>query len=127
MTRLDWVERVARRLGADLEDQSMNAVDQVDLQVLGRRHAITAHLELDTEGGPNGVLICEGGVTDGWALCVQDGHGQFVHNGLKLHYARLLTPQRLPPGPVAQRLEFEPNGAAEGGAPRQWPAFEPPR
>ena len=33
VTRLDWVERMFRRLGANLADQTLSAVDQVDLQV----------------------------------------------------------------------------------------------
>lgn len=33
VTRLDWVERMFRRLGANLTEQTLSAVDQVDLQV----------------------------------------------------------------------------------------------
>lgn len=81
-------------------------------RLIGRRHAITAELDVDALAG-DGVLMCEGGMTGGWSLFVQQGRGHYVHNALKLHYATLSTPQPLPAGRVSLRMEFEPLAAAQ--------------
>lgn len=77
-------------------------------RLLGRAHAITAVLDIPHDGTARGVLMCEGAMTGGWSLFVQGGRAHYVHNGLRIAYAVLSTPARLPTGRCELRFEFEP-------------------
>jgi arylsulfatase A-like enzyme len=88
-------------------------------RLIGRRHSITAILDMPPNGGAEGVLMCEGAMTGGWSLFIQNGHGHYVHNGLRIAYETLSTPEPLPAGRCELRFEFEPTTAPKPPESRQ--------
>lgn len=80
-------------------------------RLIGRKHVITAIVEIPENQAVEGVLMCEGAMTGGWSLFIKDGHAHYVHNGLKISYVALSTKEVLPPGRCEIRFEFEPTSA----------------
>jgi arylsulfatase A-like enzyme len=78
-------------------------------KVLNRPYSISADVEIP-DGGAEGVIYAQGGVTGGIALYVKDNRLHYVHNyvGRSEYRATALTP--LKPGAHQLRFEFEPTG-----------------
>ena len=64
---------------------------------LNCRHSFTARLALNRADN-QGFLVGQGSELSGWALFVQDGHGVYVNNCVKLHVSELRTSVALPVG-----------------------------
>ena len=64
-------------------------------QLLGRDHAVTAHVIIP-EGGAEGVLACSGGEFGGWSLFLKDGKLYYAHNYLKIKEYELTSLNPVP-------------------------------
>jgi arylsulfatase len=78
-------------------------------RVLNRPHSITARVEIPPEGA-EGVLLCQGAATGGYALYVKDNTLQYVHNYLSREMFEVRADTPLTPGKHELRFEFEPTG-----------------
>ncbi len=81
-------------------------------RVLNRPHSITASVEIPPEGA-EGVLLCQGAATGGYALYVKDNTLQYVHNYLSREMFEVRADTALTPGKHELRFEFEPTGAMD--------------
>jgi arylsulfatase A-like enzyme len=89
------------------------------VNVKNRRHAITAHVEVEGPGPHQGVLAVQGSVLGGWSFhLLGDGRLCYVHNLSGWREYRVEGPvgDRLGPGPHTLRFEFTP---AHDGAPHR--------
>lgn len=80
----------------------------------GRPYEILAALQVPAEGDCDGVIVCHGAHTGGYALYVQDRRVRFVHNLLGADLQRVGAEVELPAGPVLVRLRFTPTGRTAG-------------
>lgn len=74
--------------------------------VRNRSHVITADINVP-EGGAEGVVVSNGGIDGGYALCVMDGRVHYVSNYLGREHFVVSCEKPVPEGPVTLRLEFE--------------------
>jgi arylsulfatase len=74
----------------------------------GRQYQMLAVLDVPTAGPLDGVIVCHGSHTGGYALYVKDRRLQFVHNVLGTTWHRIGADVELPAGPVLARLTFTP-------------------
>ncbi len=80
----------------------------------GRAHQILASLEMPADGPTDGVLVCHGGHTGGYALYIKDRRLRYVHNMVGRAEHRVVAEVELPAGPVLARLTFTPTGRNAG-------------
>jgi arylsulfatase A-like enzyme len=78
-------------------------------RVLNRPHSITADAEI-SDGGAEGVLICQGSNAGGWTFYVKDGRLRYAHNYVGRATYQVSAPDALPAGRHQLRFEFEPTG-----------------
>ena len=78
-------------------------------KLFNRPHSITADVTIP-DGGAEGVLLAQGGVSGGFVLYVKDGKLQYVHNYMGLHEYRVVSSKEIPKGRAKLRYEFEPTG-----------------
>jgi len=78
-----------------------------------RSHTITAEVVVPT-GGAEGVLLAHGSWFGGYALYVQEGRLQYVHNYLGLEEYRISSDVAVPSGPVTLRFQFRRTGEHRG-------------
>ena len=78
-------------------------------KLFNRPHSITADVTIP-DGGAEGVLLDQGGVSGGFVLYVKDGKLQYVHNYMGLHEYRVVSSKEIPKGRAKLRYEFEPTG-----------------
>jgi arylsulfatase A-like enzyme len=74
----------------------------------GRPHQILAALDVPAEGPTDGVIVCHGGHTGGYALYLKDRRLRFVHNLLGTTWHTVAAEVELPAGPVLARFTFTP-------------------
>jgi hypothetical protein len=79
------------------------------VHVLNRPHSITADVEIPA-GGAEGVLLCQGTGSGGYALYIKDGKLQCVHNYVSREYFQVVSVEPVPEGRHQLRFEFEPTG-----------------
>ncbi len=79
----------------------------------GRAFQVLAALEVPFEGPTDGVIVCHGGHTGGYALYVKGRRLRYVHNLLGTKEFVVAAEVDLPVGPVLARMTFTP---AEGTA-----------
>ncbi len=84
-------------------------------KVMNRPHSITADVTIP-EGGAEGVLLAQGGVSGGYVLFVKDGRLHYLHNYLGLHEYTVSSSDNVPHGRTQLRYEFEPTGPPEMAA-----------
>ena len=82
--------------------------------VRNRSHTITAHVELDGEGPPEGVLAAQGSGFGGWALYAKDGELRYVHNFVARDTHEVAVPLPASPGPHTFEFAFERTGDNAG-------------
>jgi arylsulfatase A-like enzyme len=75
-----------------------------------RPHSITAEVVIP-EGGADGVLLAQGGVSGGYALYVRDHKLHYVYNYMGLQEFTITSSMDVPEGECSLRYEFEPTGA----------------
>jgi arylsulfatase len=79
-------------------------------KTLNCRHSFTARLTL-ADRNQQGFLVGQGSDLSGWMLVVEEGHGVYVNNCVKLHVTRVRTAHPLPLGrEVSLAVEYEPLG-----------------
>ena len=76
--------------------------------IVNCRHSYTAWLTL-ADRGQQGFVVGQGSELNGWVLLVQDGHGVYVNNCVKLHLTSVRTELPLPIGrEFSLAVEYEP-------------------
>jgi hypothetical protein len=87
------------------------------LNFKNRSHSITAQLVIP-DGGANGVLFAQGGVTGGWSLYLKDGRPKYHYNFANLeHYERWCRSQRCEPLPGRRGVVTCPGWRQRTGGP----------
>jgi arylsulfatase A-like enzyme len=86
------------------------------LSMKNKSYAITADVDVP-KSGAEGVIIAQGGNTNGWSLYAKDGKLKYCYNyfGIELSFAE--SKQALTDGPHQVRMEFkyDGNGLGKGG------------
>ena len=86
------------------------------VNIKNKSHAVTGEV-IVAEGGADGVIIAQGGLTGGWSLYVRNGRPKYCYNffGIDRTYVEGDTP--LPTGTHQVRMEFayDGGGLARGG------------
>jgi len=79
------------------------------INIKNKSHAVTAQVEVP-DGGANGVIVAQGGVTGGWSLYAHEGKLVYVYNffGLQRYYVRAEAP--IGAGSHQVRMEFAYDG-----------------
>lgn len=84
--------------------------------IKNKSYSLTAEVEVP-ESGAEGVIIAQGGSTNGWSLYAKDGKLKHCYNflGIKLSFAE--SSKSIPPGKHQVRMEFKYDGGglAKGG------------
>jgi arylsulfatase len=87
------------------------------LNIKNRSYSVTADVEIP-ESGAAGVIIAQGGNTNGWSLYAHEGKLKYCYNllGMKLTFVEGESP--IPAGKHQLRMEFKYDGGglAKGGA-----------
>jgi arylsulfatase A-like enzyme len=87
------------------------------LNTKNKSHAITADVNVSPSGAAEGVIIAQGGNTNGWSLYAKGGKLKYCYNffGIKLSFVEATEP--LPAGKHQVRMEFKYDGGglAKGG------------
>jgi hypothetical protein len=83
------------------------------LNVKNKSHSITAELVIP-QGGANGVLFAQGGVTGGWSLYLKDGRPKYHYNWSSLEHYEVAGDTPIPAGEHQLRLEFAYDGGGLG-------------
>ena len=81
-----------------------------------KSHSVTAEVVIP-DGGANGVILNQGGITGGWALYLHDGRPTYHYSFLGLDRATIAAAEPLPPGEHQVRVEFayDGDGLGKGG------------
>ena len=86
------------------------------LAMKNKSYSVTAEIEVP-QSGAKGVIIAQGGNTNGWSLYVKDGRLKHCYNflGMKLFFAE--SAHAIPAGTHQLRMEFtyDGGGLAKGG------------
>ena len=78
--------------------------------IYNRPHSITADVVIP-QGGAEGVLLAQGGVSGGYVLYVRDHKLHYVYNYMGLQEFTVTSNMDVPEGECSLRYEFEPTGA----------------
>ena len=79
------------------------------VHVLNRPHSITADVDIP-KGGAEGVLLCQGTGSGGYAFYVKDGKLKYAHNYVSREIYHVGSAETVPEGRHQLRFEFEPTG-----------------
>jgi arylsulfatase len=83
--------------------------------VKNRSHTIVATVDMPKQGG-DGVLVAAGGLVGGYSLYVRDRKPVYEYNWFTQSRYRIASPQALPVGEAAIRVEFlSDGGVGKGG------------
>ena len=83
------------------------------LNVKNRSHDVTAELVVP-DGGAEGVLINQGGITGGWSLYLKDGRPAYTYSFCGIEFSTAAAPESLGAGEHQVRLEFAYDGGGLG-------------
>jgi len=86
--------------------------EDVVLNTINARHAVTADIELRADDG-EGVIIAQGGRFAGWALYMKDGRAHYEYNYFGDERTKLASPV-LGPGKHRVTYEFVPDASKPG-------------
>jgi arylsulfatase len=89
--------------------------DDCVLNLKNKSHAVTAELVVP-EGGANGVLFAQGGITGGWSLYLKDGKPKYHYNFGNLERYEVASDEAIPAGEHQLRAEFAYDGGGIGKA-----------
>ena len=86
------------------------------LSIKNKSHAVTAEIEVP-ESGASGVIIAQGGSTNGWSLYAHEGKLKYCYNFFGVDLSFVEGTQSIPSGMHQVRMEFkyEGGGLAKGG------------
>jgi arylsulfatase A-like enzyme len=83
------------------------------LNVKNRSHQIEAEI-IVPDGGADGVLINQGGITGGWSLYIKDGRPAYTYSFCGREFSTARADQPLTPGEHQVRIESAYNGGGLG-------------
>jgi hypothetical protein len=83
------------------------------LTLKNKSHSITAEIEVP-DGGANGVVIAQGGITGGWSLYLYEGRPRYCYNFLGLEHFFVSGADLLGAGTCQIRVEFDYDGGGVG-------------
>ena len=83
------------------------------LSLKNKSYAVTAEVNVP-EGGAEGVIVAQGGVTGGWSIYSKAGKPTYCYNFLGLEHYFVEGEQPLPPGQHQVRMEFAYDGGGLG-------------
>jgi arylsulfatase len=106
------IRGTTQRFYAGMGRLSENSV----VSIKNRSFAVTAEVEVP-DGGPEGVLIAQGGRFGGWSFYAKGGHLRFVYNVLGIQEFVVSSDSPVPSGSHRLRIEFtyDGGGLAKGG------------
>ena len=77
-------------------------------------HTVTVNATIP-DGGAEGVLLCLGGDSAGWSLCLEGGKLVYHYNWFDTERFKVESEDELPAGRAEIRMEFVNEGATPGG------------
>ncbi len=86
------------------------------LNIKNKSYAVTAEV-IVPEGGAEGVIVAQGGITGGWSIYVKDGKPSYCYNFVGLDHYFVEGEKTIPAGTLQVRMEFDYDGGglAKGG------------
>jgi arylsulfatase len=78
-------------------------------------HSVTVSAQIP-EGGAEGVLMCVGGDTSGWAFTVEDGKLTYHYNFFDTDRTKVESAKPLPTGQAELKFDFVSDGVGKGAA-----------
>ena len=78
-------------------------------QIYNCPYSISADVEIP-EGGAEGIILCQGSRSAGWALFLKDGCLHYIQNYVGLERFKVGSDKAVSPGKHNLRFEFEPTG-----------------
>ena len=86
------------------------------VSIKNKSHSLTADLDVP-KSGAEGVIIAQGGSTNGWSLYAKGGKLKYCYNFFGLTLTVIEATQPIPPGHHQARMEFKYDGGglAKGG------------
>ena len=78
-----------------------------------RTHTFTAYVDVP-EGGADGVLVAEGGMSSGYSLYVKDGRPSYTYNYFRRKVTTIAAKEKLPVGRSVIELRFVYDGGGLG-------------
>jgi len=86
------------------------------VNIKNRSHSVTAEVVVP-ESGARGVIVAQGGSTNGWSLYARDGKLKYCYNffGIKLFYAQAAQPIPAGKHQVRMELKYDGGGLGKGG------------
>jgi arylsulfatase len=106
------IQGTTQRFYAGMGRLSENSV----VSIKNKSFSVSASVEIP-EGGPEGVLIAQGGRFGGWSFYAKDGRLRFAYNVLGIQEFVVSSDSPVPSGPHQLRMEFayDGGGLAKGG------------
>jgi arylsulfatase len=101
------------RTSLTLYEGMTGIMENAFLNIKGRRHTITAEVEVPAED-TSGVIICQAGRFGGWSLYMKDGRVHEVYNYGGLDRTTVSSPEALAPGRHSIVYEFIPDNPQPG-------------
>jgi arylsulfatase A-like enzyme len=83
------------------------------LDVKNKSHDVTAEVVIP-DGGADGVLVNQGGITGGWSLYFKDGTPTYTYSFCGIEFSTVAAPRPLGAGEHQVRLEFAYDGGGLG-------------
>lgn len=121
-------DRFAERLDVTLRPSSFTGRKQVTLypgivrlpegsgpKTVSVSHSVTVSADIP-EGGAEGVLVCVGGDTSGWAFTVEDGKLTYHYNFFDTDRPKIESTKPLPISKAELKFDFVSEGVGKGAA-----------
>jgi arylsulfatase len=86
--------------------------ENVFINLKNRSHTLTAEVDI-SQGGADGVILCQAGRFGGWSLYLKGGKPTYTYNFLGLQRYTVAAAEAVPAGKATIRFEF----AYDGGRP----------
>jgi arylsulfatase len=83
------------------------------LSLKNKSHSVTAEIEVP-EGGADGAIVVQGGITGGWGLYLHEGRATYCYNFLGVEHYFVRGDAPLEPGTRQVRMEFDYDGGGIG-------------
>ncbi|WP_165251523.1 arylsulfatase [Paludisphaera soli] len=101
------------RTSLRLHPGGIGLAENAFINVKNRSHDVTAELTVP-EAGADGVIAAQGGRFGGWSLYLKEGRPTFAYNWLGRERYTIAADEKLPPGEVTLRYEFQYDGGGRG-------------
>jgi arylsulfatase len=121
-------DRFAERLDVTLRPSSFSGRKQVTFypgivrlpegsgpKTVGVSHSVTVDAEIP-EQGAEGVLMCVGGDTSGWAFTIEDGKLTYHYNWFDTERPKIQSTKSVPTGKVQLTFDFKSEGVGKAAS-----------